>query len=392
MMVVAEPTDTELRRLFVDQIPLLDVRAPVEFQRGAFPGSVNLPLLTDEERARVGTCYKQQGHDAAVALGHQLVCGDIREQRTRAWVDFVRSQPECWLYCFRGGERSHLVQSWLQEAGVVCPRIAGGYRFLRTWLLGAMESALAEASGLRVLGGQTGVGKTRFLTTLPRNLDLEGLANHRGSSFGRRPGGQPSQVNFEHQLAIELLRSQDLPGPLLVEDESHLIGCLSVPPVLFEKMQQAPVFLLEEPLEVRVQITFEEYISANLQESLALHGPGTGFALFAAQLLESLDRIRKRLGGQRHQQVRQLMEQALHRHEVHDNPDLHKDWIRALLTDYYDPMYSHQLERKKDRIVFRGNSKQLQEALSCSRGASSATDASAPAPTAAAADRSTAAP
>ncbi|MCY4471302.1 MAG: tRNA 2-selenouridine(34) synthase MnmH [Kistimonas sp.] len=362
-MAVEIPTDSQLRHMFVEQLPLLDVRAPVEFQKGSFPGSTNLPLLTDEERARVGTCYKQQGHDAAVALGHSLVCGEVRALRTQAWVEFVRRHPGCWLFCFRGGERSRLVQTWLKEAGTACPRIAGGYRFLRTWLLAAMERLLADDCPLQVLGGQTGVGKTRFLAGVPRALDLEGLANHRGSSFGRRPGGQPAQMSFEHRLAIDLLRKETQPGPLLVEDESRLIGCLSLPDALFNKMQQAPVLLLEEPLEVRVQITFEEYIAKNLEESIGIHGPEQGFSHFSHQLIDSLDRIRKRLGGSRHQQLRTTMEQALYRHGTHQDPDGHKDWISTLLTSYYDPMYRHQLARKQHRIVFRGNRQQLQQML-----------------------------
>ena len=121
------PETDQFEALLCADVPLLDVRAPVEFAQGAFPSSHNIPLMNDEERARVGTCYKQEGHDAAVALGHRLVSGDIREARIDAWRRFSEAHPDGVLYCFRGGMRSRIAQQWIyEETGVLMPRVRGG--------------------------------------------------------------------------------------------------------------------------------------------------------------------------------------------------------------------------------------------------------------------------
>ncbi|HAW93501.1 TPA: tRNA 2-selenouridine(34) synthase MnmH, partial [Candidatus Azambacteria bacterium] len=107
------PLVANYHQILSQQPPLLDLRAPVEFSRGAFAGSVNLPLMSDNERVAVGTCYKQQGQQAAIALGHQLVQGDLKASRINAWRNFALAQPEGMLYCARGGLRSQIAQQWL---------------------------------------------------------------------------------------------------------------------------------------------------------------------------------------------------------------------------------------------------------------------------------------
>ena len=125
----------DFARLFLDDVPLLDVRAPVEFNQGAFPLATNLPLLNDDERHRIGICYKEKGQAAAIELGHQLVGGDIRAARTHTWLDWCRQHPDGYLYCFRGGLRSQTVQQWLAEQGVQQPLVTGGYKAMRRFLL-----------------------------------------------------------------------------------------------------------------------------------------------------------------------------------------------------------------------------------------------------------------
>ncbi|WP_281648694.1 tRNA 2-selenouridine(34) synthase MnmH [Parendozoicomonas sp. Alg238-R29] len=374
-MTDTRPNTCDYRRLFLENIPLLDVRAPIEYDKGAFPKSTNSPLLNDEERAQIGTCYKRKGHDAAVELGHQLVAGETRDERTQSWIEFTQQHPAGYIYCFRGGERSHMVQSWLKEGGVDYPLITGGYKALRNWLLDYLEDSIDQCRFI-ILGGKTGTGKTRLLTRSPDHIDLEGLANHSGSSFGRRVGGQPTQIGFENNLAINLLKLRDQGiNTFLLEDESKLIGRCCLPPTLKAKMDTAPILLLEEDLETRVQITFEEYISQNLKENIALHGEEKGFGLFSEELLASIDRIRKRLGGVRHQEYRSIMEEALEQQQNGEEPSRHKDWIAALLRDYYDPMYEYQLEQKQDRIVATGNQQQLAEEFLLSGALSSLTPA-----------------
>ena len=112
--------------LFRNQIPLIDTRAPVEFNRGSMPSAINLPLMNDAERESVGRCYKDDGPEAAIALGHQLVTGTVRDDRIAAWAEFTKAHPQGALFCFRGGMRSKLCQQWLKDAGIDYPRISGG--------------------------------------------------------------------------------------------------------------------------------------------------------------------------------------------------------------------------------------------------------------------------
>ncbi|WP_315982767.1 rhodanese-like domain-containing protein [Aliamphritea spongicola] len=132
------------RQLFLNDTPMIDLRAPVEFKQGAFPSAVSLPLMSNEEREKVGTCYKQQGQDAAIKLGHKLVSGEIKEQRMAAWKAFVEENPEGYLYCFRGGLRSRTTQQWLKEAGADYPLVTGGYKALRNFLLDEIEATCEE--------------------------------------------------------------------------------------------------------------------------------------------------------------------------------------------------------------------------------------------------------
>src|SRR4030095_1633636 len=147
------------RRVLRERLPLIDLRAPVEFARGAFARAINLPLLTDNERAAVGTRYNECGQQAAIALGEELVSGPTREARIEAWRSFVATHPAALLYCWRGGLRSAIAQDWLHGAGVDIGRIAGGYKALRQTCLDVIQD-FSRAQRLLVLGGRTGSGKT----------------------------------------------------------------------------------------------------------------------------------------------------------------------------------------------------------------------------------------
>ncbi|MCU7645833.1 tRNA 2-selenouridine(34) synthase MnmH [Pseudomonas piscis] len=346
---------TDYREIFLNDRPMMDTRAPIEFTKGAFPGVLNLPLMTDQERQRVGTCYKQQGQQAAIVLGHQLVSGAIKTQRIQAWADFARAHPDGLLYCFRGGLRSQIVQQWLRdEAGIDYPRVGGGYKAMRTFLLDTVEQAMQQCDFV-LLGGMTGTGKTQVLGQLDNALDLEGHANHRGSSFGRRATGQPSNIDFENHLAVDLLKKRErgVQG-FVVEDENRMIGSCALPLPLHQGMQQAPMIWLEDRLDQRVQRILQDYVVDLCAEFVAVHGE-QGFALFAQRLLESLNKIRKRLGGERHQRLLALMQQALAEQERSGAVELHRGWIQGLLSEYYDPMYAFQRESKGARIEFVGD-------------------------------------
>jgi tRNA 2-selenouridine synthase len=344
---------TDYREIFLNDRPMMDTRAPIEFTKGAFPGVLNLPLMTDQERQRVGTCYKQQGQQAAIVLGHQLVSGDIKQQRVQAWADFARAHPDGLLYCFRGGLRSQIVQQWLREAGIDYPRVGGGYKAMRTFLLDTTEQALQQCDFV-LLGGMTGTGKTEVLGQLENALDLEGHANHRGSSFGRRATGQPSNIDFENRLAVDLLKKRERGVQAFVlEDENRMIGSCALPLPLYQSMQGLPMVWLEDRLDSRVQRILDDYVVNLSAEFVAVHGE-EGFALFAERLLESLNKIHKRLGGERHQRLFLLMEAALEEQARSGDVELHRAWIEGLLGEYYDPMYAFQRESKGARIEFSG--------------------------------------
>jgi tRNA 2-selenouridine synthase len=310
----------------------------------------------------VGRCYKQEGHDAAVRLGHRLVSGDTREARIEAWAAWAKAHPTGALYCFRGGQRSQITQGWLAEAGVEVPGITGGYKALRQHLLNIINRESPRLPW-RVVGGRTGVGKTRFLETLPRALDLEGLAVHRGSAFGPKATPQPTPINFENALAVALLRLAQAPGGIAIEDESRAIGRLSVPDPLSEAMKAAPLYLLEADLEARVDLTFEEYITDGLADHLAIYGEDAGFEAFATYLRGALGKIERRLGGARYQTLLAILDEALEDQARGGEGHQHRVWIETLLTDYYDPMYDYQLEKKQDRVVFSGTWDALREVL-----------------------------
>ena len=353
--------------LLRDDTPLIDTRSPVEFAKGSLPTAINLPLMTNDEREAVGTCYKEQGQDAAVRLGHELVSGNRKAERVKAWQTFASRHPEGALFCFRGGMRSEITQRWLQDAGVDYPRIKGGYKAMRRWL-SEFTDQLIEQTPLLLLGGPTGAAKTRILNEgnrgepIPGSVDLEGLANHRGSAFGRRVTEQPTQIGFELALGVQLLKYGHAGYErLILEDEGRLIGRCALPLSLQAARQDADWIQLDASVEARVEHSYENYILQNL-EDLMTRDAAQAFDLFATGLLESLERIQKRLGGQRYAELKAMMQSALVAHEG-GNPEAHKAWISELLTGYYDPMYEYQMNNRTKPPLFRGTESEVTEYL-----------------------------
>ncbi|KTG16696.1 MULTISPECIES: tRNA 2-selenouridine(34) synthase MnmH [unclassified Guyparkeria] len=361
------PVFTDIASVFLEDRPLMDLRAPVEFEQGAFPGAENVPLLTDEERRQVGIRYKEAGQDAAIALGYELVDAEEKARRVAQWRAFAEAYPEGLLYCFRGGLRSRLTQRMLfEETGIVYPRIAGGYKAMRRFLLDAIETQSADAP-LIMLGGRTGVGKTPFLHRFERHIDLEGRARHKGSAFGREPEPQPTPIDFENQVAIDLLRLRNRAPdePILVEDEGKMVGARQVPPALFERMSRSPLVVIERPLDERVEQSLKDYIidlEAGYRRVLATDADGASTRV-REHILGAIDRVAKRLGGARHAQVRGLAEEALDAWYGHEDLDGLRELIRVMLVDYYDPMYDYQLANKRERIVFSGPPEAVAEEL-----------------------------
>jgi tRNA 2-selenouridine synthase len=347
---------SDYRQLFLQDIPLLDVRAPVEFARGAFPGAVNLPLLDDEQREQIGKRYKNAGQDEAIRLGLELATPQIREQRLRDWCGFSDAHPDGYIYCFRGGLRSRTTQQWLREHGVDMPLVRGGYKAMRRFLIDELENAAARVP-LVCVGGLTGVGKTRALLKTRHHIDFEGLANHRGSAFGRDPlDRQPAVIDWENRVSIAFLKHRErfARRPLLVEDEGRCIGRVNLPDYLYAAMLQAPRALLEAGIERRVQMIREDYIERNWPEYRRVHADDAE-AEFSRFVLDNLARIQKRLGSDRYRRVRKEFEAALAKLFASGDASDFDAGIRTLLEEYYDPMYRYQIEAKQPEIVFRGD-------------------------------------
>ncbi|BBP42544.1 tRNA 2-selenouridine(34) synthase MnmH [Thiosulfativibrio zosterae] len=354
------PQTDDFRRIVFEQTPLIDVRAPIEFKQGAFPSAINLPLMTDDERQKIGLCYKQQGNAAAVKLGHQLVNEATRAPRVQSWLDFKQHHPDALLYCFRGGMRSKISQQWMADAGQDIIRLKGGYKAFRRFLIDFLDQApeLLSQQNIQpwVLAGRTGSGKTLVIQKLHNALDLEGLANHRGSAFGRHASPQPTQINFENQLSMALMRLIDNPEKpiqnIVVEDEGRNIGSVDIPKPLFEKLKSHARVILDTPLSERLAITFDEYVIQAQQEYPTL----TRWENF---MRDALLRIQKRLGGERYHRVLHQFNEAQYLQHQTGNIEFHQKWIKILLVEYYDPMYDYQLQKNQLPIAFKGNAEEV---------------------------------
>lgn len=357
--LVPGPTTADFKRLFLDDTPLLDVRAPVEFVKGAFPHSVNLPLMNDEERHLVGIRYKEAGQQKAIDLGAELVTPELRTQRIAQWQAFAEQHPTGVLYCFRGGLRSRISQQWLKQAGLDIPLVEGGYKALRTFLIRSLE-ALCDSLPLLLIGGRTGNGKTLLINRLGNTIDLEALANHRGSSFGGMASEQPSNIDFENAVSIEMMKLVDNGATrVFLEDEARLIGRVCLPESLLLATQRSSIVILECDMQSRIRNCYDDYVPDLLNRYVRISGEQQGFSEYRQHHLGSLERIQKRFGGENYQQARSMLENALNQHENHGDTSGYSVFIEMLLRDYYDPMYDYQLSKKEQRVIFKGTSSEI---------------------------------
>ena len=240
---------------------IIDVRSPAEFALDHIPGAVSLPVLGDEERARVGTLYKQVSQFDARKLGAALVARNVARHLEQHFAD----RDYHWkplVYCWRGGKRSGSMAHILREVGWHAATLEGGYRSYRRDVLARLET-LPQQFRFKVICGATGSAKSRILNALEKRgaqvLDLEGLANHRGSVLGSLPGTpQPSQKMFD-SLLWNTLRGLDAARPVFVEAESRKIGNLQVPDVLLQCMRASSCIAVEAPVSERVQFLIREY-------------------------------------------------------------------------------------------------------------------------------------
>ncbi len=254
-------TLSSLREVFAQGFDdIIDVRAPSEWAEDHIPGAINLPVLDDAERARVGTIYKQDSPFKARKIGAALVARNASFHLDGPIAD----KPGGWrplVYCWRGGQRSGSFATILGQIGWRVETLAGGYKSWRSLIVHQVYDA-AVPSPVVVLDGNTGTAKTDLLALLAQRgvqvIDLEGLANHRGSLFGARPGGQPSQKAFESRLAMALT-ALDPARPVVVEAESSKIGDCRMPPRLWRAMVAAPRVAVVAPLAARAEYLSRAY-------------------------------------------------------------------------------------------------------------------------------------
>jgi tRNA 2-selenouridine synthase len=316
---MVKPTDIVT---FIDEVkrgvPLLDTRSPNEHASGHIPGALNLPLLNNEERHEVGITYKQRGRDAAVRLGYELV-----GHKFASYIDHAKSHaPEgkVLIYCWRGGIRSNTMAWLLSSAGMEVSLLDGGYKSFRHWCLSLFERSWP----LMVVSGKTGAGKTEVLKELERcgeaALDMEGLANHRGSAFGGLGlGDQPTQEMFENRFAWALSHHQQC-NRMWIENESRFIGKVRIPDTFFNQSSMANLISIERELEARAKRILSEYGDYD-KEALA----------------EKTRGITKRMGGDR---VKMSIE-ALEAGDM-------MGWVLPLL-EYYDKNYEHAINERKGK-------------------------------------------
>ncbi|GEO03023.1 tRNA 2-selenouridine(34) synthase MnmH [Adhaeribacter aerolatus] len=296
-------------------LPVLDVRAPLEFTAGHIPGALSFPLFTDAERKQVGTAYKQISRDKAILIGL-----DYFGPKMSGFVKMATKlapQKEVLLHCWRGGMRSNGVAWLLDLAGFTVNLLEHGYKDYRHFALAQFEKKYP----LVILGGMTGSGKTEILHQLQRAnesiIDLEKLAHHKGSSFGLI--GQPPQTSteqFENDLALALY-GQNNPERIWLEDEGISIGKVNIPKPFYDQMQAATLIKIEVPKAERIRKLAIEYCQAD-----------------KALLIEGILRIKKRLGGLATKEALQAIETG----------DMEKMVELALV--YYDKAYSFQLANK----------------------------------------------
>lgn len=295
---------------------ILDVRSPGEFIQGRIPSAINLPLFSDSERACIGTLYKQEGHERAVFEGLKIVGGKLCDFVVQAKAHLNHSPAK--VHCWRGGLRSSSMAWLLETAGIPTVTLKGGYKTFRRWALKVVESPCS----LRVIGGYTGSGKSAILRCLKdlgeQVLDLEQLANHRGSSFGMLGmPEQPSTEQFENEIAL-IWQSFDPGRPIWIEDESRQIGTCTIPLPLFNRMRSSSLIVIDRPSQERLDRLVHEY---------GRYHP--------ADLISAANRLVKRLGSVRTKEITAAIERG------------NLGMAFEMLLKYYDSTYDYGIMKQK---------------------------------------------
>lgn len=340
---------------------VLDVRSPGEYNHAHIPLAFSLPLFNNEERKVVGTTYKQESREKAIKVGlkyfgkkmvkmveevDELVARHKASDKT-TYDSGLKTNATVLVHCWRGGMRSAGVAWLLDLYGFKVYTLIGGYKAYRNWVL----QQFTREYNINIIGGNTGSGKTRVLKELQKKneliIDIEGIANHKGSAFGNIGlPKQPSQEMFENLFAEQLSTISSLSSTVWMEDESQRIGDVNIPTRLFRYMRTRPVFFLDIPFEERLDHIVEEYGKLEREK-----------------MVNAIIRIQKRLGSlEAKNAVNHLMENNI------------KDCFRILLK-YYDKWYEKSMQLRENWQILvskisckkcdaSGNAKLLQEMIS----------------------------
>ncbi len=302
--------------------PVIDVRTPAEFELGHIPGAFNIPLFSNEERAIVGTIYKNTGKEAAVYKGLELVGPKLSQFVSQAKE--ISEANELLVYCWRGGMRSQSMAWLMNTAGFRAHTLSGGYKGFRRHI----RTSFYQGSNLIVLGGYTGSGKTYILNEISKLgnqiIDLEQIAHHKGSAFGHiGQAAQPSTEQFENLLGLQWL-AQNSEDMVWVEDESKAIGRVFQPEPFYIKLRNAPVIFIDMPVERRIKHLVDDYAGIDHQA-----------------LEDSLGRIVKRLGGNNYQEALLALAE--------------KDYatVARISLNYYDKAYLYGVGQRNPNLVHR---------------------------------------
>jgi tRNA 2-selenouridine synthase len=294
------------------ELMLVDVRSPSEYRDSTIPGSLNIPLFNDAERAEIGTIYKQDSTESAKKRGLEIVSAKLPEFIR----EFQQIDANKAVFCWRGGMRSKTSATVLDLMGIRTYRLQGGVRAYRKWVVENLEHIDFKPEAY-VLNGYTGSGKTLILQQLREKgfpvLDLEGMASHRGSIFGQIGLRPNNQKTFESLLLQDLMAYKDSPY-VLFEAESKRIGKVVLPPFFIEKKEQGMQIFIDMPMEERVRHILDDYKPWEHKEDC----------------IEAYEKIRNRI----HTPVAAEIAANL---EAED----YASAVRLLLEFYYDPRYEH---------------------------------------------------
>ncbi|MFM7015039.1 MAG: tRNA 2-selenouridine(34) synthase MnmH [Bacteroidota bacterium] len=302
------------------QYPLLDARSTSEYKRGHIPGAMSLPLMDDEARKIIGTIYKQQGREAAVLKGFELIGPEFHQKIIRA--SELAPEKNVMVYCWRGGMRSNILAWILQMAGFKVVLLKGGYKTFRHWVI----ETYSQRRNLIVLGGQTGSGKTEMLHLLQEAgeqiVDLEGIAHHKGSAFGALgQAEQYTQEQFENYLGWNLSYTNQQ-EPLWIENESRHIGKNQIPNALFDQIRTSAKLVVNVDRQVRADRIMNEY----------------GFFDKDILIEKTMD-VSRRMGPQHAKEAIEHLTVG----EV-------RSWVEKMLT-YYDKTYDHSGSTQSNKKI-----------------------------------------